>query len=471
MKITLINPNYRTKLGGDDSISSILPPLGIAYIAAVLQKYKFDVNIIDMNAENISNEGLLGMLMVQKPDVVGITCTTPTINAVNTLAKDIKWFNPNISIVVGGPHPTSLPTEVMVNPNIDYAVIGEGEKTMLELCMVMRNGANWVDLDMIDGLVWRYKGTIRTNNPRGLIKDINVLPFPAIDLLPLSKYKSSYSKYERFANILTSRGCPGACIYCNKRIFGNNVRMRSAQSIFDEIKMLHDKYGYKEFHIVDDLFTQDRDRVIDFCNLVINSKLDIVWKLGNGIRVGTVTFELLRRMKEAGLYSVSFGIESGNQGILNKMKKGQTIQMCKDAVCFARELNLFVVGFFMLGNIGETEATMRDTINLAKSLPLDVAQFSILVPFPGTEVRAIIEREGKILENDYGKYDNIDGKMVFEHGELTKELVERMHKQAYKEFYSRPSFMFKRLMRTRSWLELKNQIKGGMAIFGIGGKK
>jgi len=261
------------------------------------------------------------------------------------------------------------------------------------------------------------------------------------------------------------------CIYCNKRIFGNNVRMRSAQSIFDEIKMLHDKYGYKEFHIVDDLFTQDRDRVIDFCNLVINSKLDIVWKLGNGIRVGTVTFELLRRMKEAGLYSLSFGIESGNQGILNKMKKGQTIQMCKDAVCFARELKLFVVGFFMLGNIGETEATMRDTINLAKSLPLDVAQFSILVPFPGTPVREIIEREGKILEKDYGKYDNIDGKMVFEHGELTKELVERMHKQAYKEFYSRPSFMFKRLMRTRSWLELKNQIKGGMAIFGIGGKK
>lgn len=470
MKITLINPNYRTKLGGDDSISSILPPLGIAYIAGLLRQNNYDVKIIDMNAEDITYLEVLANLTVHKPDLVGITCTTPTINEVNALTKELKAVFPDIPIVVGGPHPTSLPQEVMGNPQIDFAVVGEGEVTMLQLCGHFKTGV--LPLEAIDGLVWRHKnGKLVINKPRKLIEDINKLPFPAIDLLPLSKYRSSYSKNERFANILTSRGCSGACIYCNKRIFGNNVRMRSVESIYSEIKYLHDKYGYKEFHIVDDLFTQDRQRVIDFCNIVKKQGLKIDWKLGNGVRVGTVDFALLSLMKQAGLYSISFGIESGNQAVLNRMRKGQTPDMCRKAVEAARKLNLFVVGFFMLGNIGETEATMRETIDFAKSLPLDVAQFSILVPFPGTEVFRIIEAEGKILEKDYGKYDNIDGKMLFEHGALTKELVERMHKQAYKEFYSRPSFMFKRLMRTRSWLELKNQIKGGMAIFGIGGKK
>jgi radical SAM superfamily enzyme YgiQ (UPF0313 family) len=303
------------------------------------------------------------------------------------------------------------------------------------------------------------------------IEDLDSLPFPAIDLLPLDKYRSAYSKHEKFANILTSRGCPGRCIYCNKKIFGFDVKMRSAENMFEEIKMLYYIYRYKEFHIVDDLFTQDRQRVIDFCNLIIKDGLKIDWKLGNGVRVGSVDLELLKLMKKAGLYSISFGIESGNQQILNKMKKGQTLQQCRDAVAWANEAGLFVVGFFMFGNIGENEQTMRDTIEFAKSLPLDVAQFSILVPFPGTEVRAIIEKEGEILEKDYSKYDNIDGKMLFKHGEMTPEIVEQMHKQAYKEFYSRPSFILRRLWRTRSWLELKNQIKGAGAILGIGGKK
>jgi radical SAM superfamily enzyme YgiQ (UPF0313 family) len=469
-KITLINPNFRTKLGGDDSISSILPPLGLAYIAAMLRKGGFeDINVIDMNAENLNVQQTFERIRANCPDMIGITASTPTINQVNELVNKIKEENSTLHIILGGAHPTSLPLEVMANKNVDFVAIGESEWIMLELCNTFLTDRPLKD---IKGLVWRsLDGKVNINEPMSQIEDLDSLPFPAIDLLPLDKYKSAYSKHEKFANILTSRGCPGRCIYCNKKIFGFDVRMRSAENMVKEIEFLHQTYGYKEFHIVDDLFTQDRQRVVDFCNLIIDKKLDICWKLGNGVRVGSVDLELLKLMKKAGLYSLSFGIESGNQAVLNRMKKGQTLDMCRKAVNAANDAGLFVVGFFMFGNIGEDEQTMRDTIEFAKSLPLDVAQFSILVPFPGTEVRAIIEKEGKILELDYTKYDNIDGKMLFQHGSLTPELVERMHKQAYKEFYGRPSFILRRLLRTRSWLELKNQIKGGMAIFGIGGKK
>jgi radical SAM superfamily enzyme YgiQ (UPF0313 family) len=464
MNVALINPNYRTKLGSNEAISAILPPLGISYIAAVLRKKDIDVSIIDMNAENWDIPTTINKLSKLSPQIVGITATTPQINKVYALAKEIKKLDENISVVVGGPHPTSLFLEVINNKSIDFAVVGEGEMTMLELCNAI---AQKKSLKNINGLVFKNKSKVIINKPRELIKNIDDIPFPAIDLLPLDKYHSAFSKYKRFANILTSRGCPGRCVYCNKQIFGFNVRMRSAKSIFEEVKYLNKKYGYKEFHIVDDLFTQNRERVIGFCNLLKKENLKIRWKLGNGVRVGSIDYELLKIMKQSGLYSLSFGIESGNQKILNNMKKGQTLEMCRNAVEWSNKLGLFTVGFFMIGNIGETEDTIKDTINFAKSLPLDVAQFSILVPFPGTEVRKIIEKEGIILEKDWGKYDNIEGKALFEHGALKKELMEKMHKQAYKEFYMRPSFVIRRILKTRSLLEFKNQLVGFLSILGL----
>jgi anaerobic magnesium-protoporphyrin IX monomethyl ester cyclase len=464
MNVVLINPNYRTKLGGNEKISAILPPLGIAYIAAVLKQNNISVSIIDMNAENLDIPSTMDKLFSMNPQLIGITSTTPQINKVYSLAREIKRLNKNIFIVVGGPHPTSLPLEVIDNKDIDFVAVGEGEITMLELCKALEKDKSY---KKIDGLGFKYKRKVILNKPRKLIDNLDDIPFPAIDLLPLNKYHSAYSKYKPFANILTSRGCPGRCLYCNKQIFGFNVRMRSAQNIFNEIKYLNKKYGYKEFHIVDDLFTQDRKRVIDFCNLIKKEKLKIYWKLGNGVRVGSIDYELLKIMKQVGLYSLSFGIESGNQKILNNMKKGQTLQMCRNAVEWSNKLGLFTIGFFMIGNIGETKETILDTINFSKTLPLDVAQFSILVPFPGTEVRAIIEKEGKILEKDWGKYDNIEGKALFEHGALKKELMEEMHKQAYKEFYMRLSFVIRRILKTRSLLELKNQLIGFFSILDL----
>jgi len=471
MKITLINPNHRTKLGSSEEISSILPPLGLAYIASFLKEKKINVNIIDMNASNFTIEKTINLIKKTNPlpKIIGITVTTPTIFKAFDIAKEIKNFNKDIVVVFGGPHPTALPYETLKNKYVDIVVYGEGEETLLEICNKLENNKtlNYNHLKSIKGIAFKNKKSMITNPPRPLIKNLDKLPFPAIDMLPLEKYYSAFSKHKKFANILTSRGCPGRCLYCNKLIFGFDVRMRSAENIVKEIKYLHDKYGYKEFHIVDDLFTQDRKRVIEFCNLLKKNNLKICWKLGNGVRVGSIDFDLLKIMKKAGLYSVSFGIESGSQDILNKMKKGQTIQMCKNAVKYTNKLGITSVGFFMIGNLGEDEKTIKQTINFAKSLPLDIAQFSVLVPFPGTPIRDIIEKQGKILEYDWGKYDNIEGQALFEHEHLTKPLMEKMHKQAYREFYMRPKFIIRRILRTRSLSEFKKQLIGLTAIVGL----
>lgn len=464
MKVLLINPNFRRKIGESDRIFTTLPPIGLAYIAAVLKKENIDVKLLDMNALNLNINSVLNYISDYSPNLVGLTATTPTISEVFEISKAIKNKFKDIKIAIGGPHPTSLPEESIKKDFIDFVIVGEGEITVKELVIKLLN--NKKDFRKIKGLWFKNNGKIVKNKERELMHELDSLPFPAFELLPLGKYKSANSKYNKFITILTSRGCPGQCIYCNKLIFGNSCRMRSAENIIKEIKYLKEVYGYKEFHILDDLFTIKRERIIEFCNLIIQNKIKIKWKCGNGIRVGTVDLELLKLMKKAGCYSLSYGIESGDQKILNNIRKGQTLEQCKNAVKWTKQAGIECVGFFMLGNIGENRETMQKTIDFAKELEVDIAQFSILIPFPGTIVRKIIEKEGKIFENEWKNYDNLAGTAIFEHGELTKKLMEEMYKRAYKEFYFRPRYMIKRLVRWRNINEIKNEVNGFLALTG-----
>lgn len=465
MKILLLNPGFKRKLGKSERISTILPPLGLAYIAAFLREKKknADVKILDINALNLEVKDVINYAERYKPNLVGLSATTPTICKVFDIAKSINEKYPEIKIIVGGPHPSALPLESIKKSFIDFVAIGESELTMLELVEELEKDRK-KNFKKIDGLVFKEKGRIIKNKERARIKELDSLPFPAFDLLPLDKYTSANSQYKKFINILTSRGCPGRCVYCNKLIFGDICYTRSAENIIKEIEFLIKKYKYKEFHIVDDLFTIDRKRVIDFCNLLLKKNIKIKWKCGNGVRVGTVDLELLKLMKKAGCYSLSYGIESGNQQILNNIRKGQTLKQCANAVKWTKEAGIECIGFFMLGNLGENEKTMQETINFAKNLDLDIAQFSILVPYPGTFVRGVIEKEGKIFENNWERYDNLEGKAIFEHEELKKETMEKMFKKAYKEYYMRPKFIIRKIFKLRTLNELKNEINGFLAL-------
>ncbi|MFC1685666.1 B12-binding domain-containing radical SAM protein [Nanoarchaeota archaeon] len=462
MKILLISPNCKRKLGKSFRVSPVLYPLGLAYLAAVLRRDKQKVKILDAEALNFKMKQIMDYVESYRPDVVGFSVKTPAVYNVFRMAKKIKEKYPQIKIVVGGPHPSAIPEESAKEEFIDFVVVGEGELTMLELVNELNGKKNF---KKINGLVFRNKkNKVIVNKPREQIHDLDALPYPAFDLLPLEKYVSINSKDKKFINILTSRGCPGRCIFCNKRVFGNNCRMRSAKNLIQEIEFLIKTYGYKEFHIVDDLFTNDRQRVIDFCNLVIKKKLRIKWKCGNGVRVGTIDLELLRLMKRSGCYSLSYGIESGNQKILNNLRKGQTLQQCKNAVTLTKKVGIDCIGFFIFGGLGEDKKTMRETLNFAKSLDLDLAQFMIVVPYPGTLIREVIEQEGKLLVDSWEKYDHLEGKAIFEHGKLKAKDMEEMHKKAYKEFYRRPQYLLKKIFKKRTWNEFKGELSGFLAL-------
>jgi len=461
MRILLVNPNFKRKLGKSLRASPALPPMGISYLGAVAREAGHEVKLLDMNALNMPSEGILGYLKKYPAEVIGFTVTCPAIYKVFSMIEKIKENYPNIQIVFGGPHPSSLPKESIENKNVDFVVVGEGEITFLELLRELESGKKF---EKVKGLVFKKGGKVFYNPEREKITNLDELPFPAFDLLPLERYTSGESKNKKFITILTSRGCPGRCNYCNKQVFGNNCSMRSAENIVREIEFLIKKFGYHEFHIVDDLFTNNRDRIIKFCNLVIQKKLGIKWKCGNGVRVGSVDLELLKLMKKSGCYSLGFGIESGNQTILNNIKKGQTLKQCRDAVRWAKIAGINTVGFFMFGNLGENARTMQETIDFAKSINVDIAQFMILTPYPKTPIREIIEREGKIFENNWENYGQLGGKAIFEHGQLTRELMEKMYKKAYKEFYWRPEYIVKRIFRKRNLNEIKNELNGFLTL-------
>ena len=437
-------------------------PLGIAYIASVLEKSGLPIDIIDMNVHRMDLTGLKDELIKRDANIVGITSTTPQIRLSWEIAKLAKQINPNCKVVLGGVHPTSLPEESLSTPYVDFVVRGEGEVTFLDLIRALGGNGN---LKNVKGLSFETGGKITHNPSRPFIGNLDSISFPARHLFPFPEaYRSPMLERKLFADIITSRGCPGSCIFCNKSIFGNTFRARSPENVVDEIELLVGEYGVGEIHIADDTFTFDIERAMRICDLIIERNLDIAWSCSNGIRVDCVNRELLTKMKEAGCYRVSFGVESGSDEVLRRIGKRITLQQARSACEIANDVGLTTIAFYMLGNYGENRETMEKTIAFAKSLNTDYAQFTIATPFPGTALYKLVEKHGKILTKDWERY-GIYEEPLFETRDLTKELVAEMYRKAYREFYFRPTYMLRRVKNIRSLREVKVVINGFLEIF------
>lgn len=457
MKVLLINPNYRKVYRYvAEEATMIEAPLGLAYIASVLRKNNFDVRILDAAALNLSDMQIKRAVDKCNPGIVGITAATNTITLAYDIANSIKT-NKRL-IVVGGPHTSILPEQTLKEcKSIDIAVRGEGEYAMLEI-------AQKKPLKKIRGISYRKGNRIIKNKDRDFIKNLDELPFPARDLLPLDKYYSVGIRRYPFATMITSRGCPYNCNFCvNYTVLGKGFRARSVENVMQEIDYLVKKHHVREIDINDDNFSVDMTRAERICDELIKRKHDLIWKMGNGIRADRLNENLVRKMKKAGCYLIAFGIESGNPKILKDINKGESLEQITTAIKWCKKYRILTEGFFIIGNLGDNEKTMQDTINFAKKLDLDIAQFQVFIPLPGSSYEGIIRKEGRIFAKSWKEY-NAFGRPIFEHKDLSPELMERMQKKAWKEYYLRPMMIIKKILEIRTPKQFVAYAKAGLAV-------
>jgi len=410
MRFLIINPFY--------SISETpSPPLGLAYIAAALEREGIEVKILDFVVFPYSRQLLESVLKDFAPRIVGITAVTMTFDNAIKVIKDVKNINPSIVTVMGGPHVTFCARDTMeLFPELDFIVLGEGEDTIIELAEAV---AGRGDVSGVEGIVFRGKSGIVDNGQRKKRVDVESLPLPARHLLPLGRYRALGMP----VSMTTSRGCPFKCIFCvGRKMVGARVRYRNPQNVVDEMEYLG-TLGFHQINIADDLFTSNEHHCFEVCDEIIKRKLDIRWT--SFARVDTVSERVLRRMKEAGCHTVSFGVESGNMQILKRIKKGITLKQVTDAVKMCNESGVSPHASFILGLPGETPETLKETVEFGEKLKdMGVSHgFHLLAPFPGTEVREEKEKfDIRFLSDDWRDYHA--NRAIVETSSVTRQMLD-----------------------------------------------
>ncbi len=458
MKIFLINPSHGEVYG------KLTPPdhphLGLAYVAAVLEAEKHDVRIIDIDAEALTDDSLGKIIEVEKPDLAGITATTPVFYSALKIAEIVKK-NSLAHTVIGGIHATLIPVECAENPFIDFVVVGEGEKTIVELLNAIQDKSDFSD---IKGLVYKSGKQIIQNGVREPIQDLDAIPFPARHLFKNQKYTYPDALRYPASPIITSRGCPGNCTFCTaKFLHGKRFRCRSAENILDEIELLIKDYGVREIHIWDDNFITNRNRVFAFRDGIIRRNIKVLFSFPNGIRADFINRDILKALKDFGTYSVAIGVESGNQNILDMIQKGIKLEQIENAFRLAKEMKMETWGFFLIGLPGEDRNTINDTINFAIKLDPDIAKFHVLKPFPKSIVYEQLKSQGLIIDENYIHY-GIHTKPVHRLPTVSQDELLELQQRAYRRFYMRPSKMLKEIMRLKSWNRMKLNLITGSSV-------
>jgi len=460
MKVLLIAPNYlKVYSYVSEEATMIAPPMGLAYIAGHLRDKGVEVQVLDLAAMRSTDELEKKWIKESNADMVAMAATTNTVMLTYDLAKVTKEVLPNAKVVVGGPHPTMEPTKTLEEcKDIDYCVISEAEETMLEL------SREKIDKDIL-GISYRDdNGNIIVNANRPLIKDLDTLAFPARDLLPQDKYWTPGVRRYPYAIMMTSRGCPYSCTFCsNFRTQGKQFRARSPKNVLAEIDHLVKEYGVKEINIIDDNFTFLPKRVKEICDGLIERNYDLELKTGNGIRADRVSLPMLKHMKKAGFYLVAYGVESGSERILKKMRKGETKDHIRRAVKWSKQAGLLTEGFFMFGNEGEGKKEMLETIQFSKELDLSIAQFQIYTPVPGSPLFETIKRDGKLFASKWEDF-NAFSEPLFEYEDSRFDLMMKMQQRAYREYYFRPKMFLRKLLEVKNLKQLDGYVKAAMAV-------
>lgn len=418
------------------------PFITLASLAGALLEKGHEVEIADLMIEGRPFDAYGEKLRAWRPEYVGITFTTPLWSEAKTLAAQAKQELTGVTTMAGGVHATTLPEEVLDSGVFDVVAIGEGERTIADICSGM-------PFSGIDGIAFRLgDGQIARTRPRELIENLDDLPLPAWQLHDLRYYRAPHIAARRnpVGYMETNRGCNHHCLYCSQGIFGHRVRSKSANRVVDEMfRML--EIGFRDIHIKDNNFTADIERARQVCRLLIERRFPAPWALPTGVNVHDVDEEFFALARKAGCYQVAFGIESGDEEILRKVNKVQSLERIRQVVGMAARAGIETVGFFMMGLPGDTEETMDKTIDFALSLPLTYAKASMTLPFPSSALFRLAKSEGRILSTDWDMYNFHCTSEVWRHENLDWETVERYYTLFHRRFYFRASYIWKRFWR------------------------
>lgn len=446
-RVLFLNPPSRKNIYLATNVSVAAPNypnLTLATLAgSIINEHQ--VKIIDLDLLTNPYSFLFDEIQGFGPDVIAASANTPDYLTVKEIMHKIKERYPVIKTIVGGVHITALPEDASKESCFDVIAIGEGDTVISELLSVSSPND-------VPGIVYRdaISGKRICTSKRKLIPDLNLLPYPAWHLFKLNKYKNSRlsSRKNPVGLIETSRGCAFQCNFCNKLTFGSVYRTKDPGRVVDEMEYMI-KSGFKEIHIIDDSFTQNIDRAKTICIEIIRQNLKFSWSLLNGVRVDMVDYEFFELAKKSGCWQVGFGIESGDQDIIDKINKKITLSQIEKAVKSAKKAGLSTFGFFILGLSGENEKSMEQTIEFAKKLPLDIAKFDICIPYPGTPYYKELELKGRIRSENWSKYIcHQTDERLFDHPNLTWDTIAYYYKKAFREFYLRPAYMIPRFTKS-----------------------
>ncbi|MCK6556776.1 B12-binding domain-containing radical SAM protein [Candidatus Binatia bacterium] len=445
-------------------IKPAYPALGVMWVAAMLERAGHTCEIVDMDADGVDVDGVMRRLDEGRFEILGLTAVTPTYPRALDIARHVKAHTPQVPIILGGIHATVAPMECVREEAFDFVAVGEAEITAVELVDAIAAGAT--DFSGIKGLVYRGRsGAIVTTEPRPLVANLDDYPYPAIHLIKnLRNYAPPDAVMLPAPPIMVSRGCPGQCTYCQtKNIFGRRTRFRSPHNVIGEIRRLVYDYGVKEVHFLDDVLTANRKFLRGFCDLLKQEPYKLHLQVANGLRADMVNAETLSALKEVGLRNVGFGVESGNDQVLEIIKKGIDKDQVRKAVRIAKDVGLETWGFFIIGLPGDTEQSVRDTIDFAIELDPKYAKFPILKPYPGSEAYRQLDEKGLIDIRDYSAYGVYTPPVHHLEG-LSRERILQLHTEAVRSFYLRPRKLIEHLRDLRSLGKVISFVRGSFFV-------
>lgn len=416
---------------------AVSPPIGLAYIAAYLRENGIDTEIIDAGSLGLSVEEVALAVEEERPAFVGITVLTPQLKSALSLAERIKQACPAVKVILGGPHIYFEHRDVIKKDYVDYCVRGEGEITALELLRVLSDGG---DLRKVKGITFKRGDEVYVTPDRTVISDLDSLPFPARDLLPNHLYRvgGALSGREKLTTMLATRGCPFGCNFCaaaRGAMWGGRAqRRRSVKNVIAELEHVYRDYEVRFVRFVDDLLVVNKRWTIELCRAMVERGLDSIKWVCDG-RVGLMSEELLEELKRANCQVIFYGIEFGNQRILDFSGKGTTIPQIYETIEMTKKAGIASYGYFMIGYPTETVETIEETISLAKSVELDYAGFSIVTPFPGTQLYKYCKNNDMLTTTDWEEYNMLQpGRGVIRLKEVTDEELMTLYRRAQSEF-------------------------------------